>query len=168
MGVGQVRSSVVIIITMVCLTVCVTARSLLDWCVGRVLLRRACLLACVRAFVCVCACVCVWCSRSLQDFFTAFLKKLDRVYAAVSNEELSLPKKLQTVDSVCNQHITTQLQALVGSFDVSNFPPTSDAGYDRFNSAVASLDAFQLCCEGQLKEYAAKLFTSAKQNIDDR
>jgi hypothetical protein len=104
----------------------------------------------------------------LKDFFRAFLKKFDRVLRAV--EVLTLPAKLAVIDSVCRTHIAGELSSLSHSFALAGntFPPTGEAGFDHLNSVVSSLDAFQLCCGGNLKETAAKLFREAKQSIQEK
>ncbi len=110
---------------------------------------------------------------SAQDFFATFLEKFDRVLAAVA--VLTLPKELVTVGITCRAHIASELQKLSEAFIAGNFPPRGsardcEAGFDRINSAVASLDAFGLVCsaENPLKMDAARLFDEAKTTMKAR
>jgi hypothetical protein len=117
-----------------------------------------------------CVCACAW---FVQDFFATFLKSYDRVLAAVA--VLALPQELVSVGIVCRAHISTQLERLSEAFNSRDFPPRGDSAvvegvFDRINSAVASLHAFEVVCSAKnhLKSVALKLFSSAKTKMQDR
>ncbi len=136
--------------------------------------------------MCSCSCgvfmpLCLWlrCASVVvsQKFFVALLATLERVLAAVEVLTGTLPEKLKSVDTACKEHITSQLRRLKESAcDPSNFPFKSavslamngtvlDAGVASINNALASLEAFQLCCASSLRTDAAGFFDSAKQGI---